>query len=112
MIRLTGGLARNCGRSTIDSLWMWSPDVRQPSRADRSAGKSTTRRSNPASANLGMAFADVNSQELTRAKVPYRVGIYNVFLNAASYDWPLGVVIRPIRSAIPGRKANCVPSEF
>ena len=62
MIRLTGGLARSCGRSTIDSLWMWSPDVRQPSRADRSTGKSTKRRSNPPTANLGMGFAGVNSR--------------------------------------------------
>jgi hypothetical protein len=62
MIRLTRGLARSCGRSTIDSLWMWSPDVRQPSWADRRTVKSTTRRSNPATANLGMAFAGVNSQ--------------------------------------------------
>src|SRR5438105_13525231 len=38
--------------------------------------------------------------------------IHKVFLKAAWYDWPLGVVIRPIRSAIPGRKANCVLSEF
>jgi hypothetical protein len=112
MIHLTGGLARGCGRSTIDSLWMWSPNARQPSRADRSTGKSTTRWSNPATANLGVPFAGVNSQGTTGVKVPNKAGAHNVFLNAASYDWPLGVVIRPIRSAIPGRKANCVPSEF
>jgi len=112
MIRLTGGLARGCGRSTIGSLSMWSPNARQPSRADRRTGKSTTRWSNPAIANLGMPFAGVNSQEPASVKVPNRVRIHSAFLNAASYDWPLGVVIRPIISAIPGRNANCVLSEF
>ena len=112
MIGLSGGLARGCGRSTIDSLWMWSPNARQPSRTDRSTGKSTTRWSNPATANLRMPFAGVNSQGTTGVKVPNKVGIQKVFLNVASYDWPVGVVIRPIRSAIPGRNANWVPSEF
>ena len=36
----------------------------------------------------------------------------SVFLKVASKDCPPGVVICPIRSTIPGRKANCVPSEF
>jgi len=34
MIRLTGGLARSCDRSTIDGKWMWLPAARQPSGAD------------------------------------------------------------------------------
>ena len=65
----------------------------------------TTRRSDPATANLGMGFAGVNSRT-EGSNYRNGVGIHNVFLNAASYDWPLGVVIRPMRSAIPGRKAN------
>ena len=61
MIRVTGGLARSFGRSTIDRLEMWSPAVRRPSGADRSTGKSTARRSIPPIANLGTPFAGVNS---------------------------------------------------
>jgi hypothetical protein len=77
---------------------MWSPEVRQPSGADRSTG-SHDAADEPSDREFRNGFC---GRQLARNGV----GIHNVFLNAASYDWPIGVVIRPMRSAIPGRKAN------